>query len=379
MEVVAAGAAPPATSHTFSFTIKSSNADMTSTAGSIKGAVGASWDLGLAQAARSSLGGSGAEEVTYYGASLLVWTHADQTRTEAIRAAIENGCKLRTTALAKAAKAAAAGRKFGNKVAREAASPMGNVPSLCNRSRPRSAGTSGGETELETEAYYTESEWEGGASGPLSASAAALPFLQSAHFWLPYALTIVSKYPIYDLLTDTLRLSWARYHLNISRLSLTMRKLLEFPAPRPSERFKIPVDPLADAEGAFVMTFPGRVSVESGQKDIDFQIWPILRCLDADNLLLIAEIALSSFGRVVFFSSNIFILNLAVETYRHLLEPRGVSLSRRKIMLYEAANGVHTVERYRSWHCTCTRCKSVHRGSRSISYWHRFALPKSHL
>lgn len=69
-----------------------------------------------------------------------------------------------------------------------------------------------------------------------------------------------------------------------------MRKLLEFPAPRPSERFKIPVDPLADAEGAFVMRFPGKVSLNSITADIDFQIWPTLRCLDADNLLRIAEV-----------------------------------------------------------------------------------------
>jgi hypothetical protein len=81
-----------------------------------------------------------------------------------------------------------------------------------------------------------------------------------------------------------------RYHLNIARHSMTMRKLLEFPAPRPSERFKIPVDPLADAEGAFVMRFPGKVSLNSITADIDFQLWPVLRCLDADNLLRIAEV-----------------------------------------------------------------------------------------
>lgn len=102
-----------------------------------------------------------------------------------------------------------------------------------------------------------------------------------------------------------------------------MRKLLEFPAPRPSEHFKIPVDPLADAEGAFVTKFPGKVSIESGTADIDFQIWPILRCLTPDNLLRIAEIALSPFGRVVFVCRHIYMLNLAVETFRYLLEPRG--------------------------------------------------------
>jgi hypothetical protein len=102
-----------------------------------------------------------------------------------------------------------------------------------------------------------------------------------------------------------------------------MRKLLEFPAPRPSEHFKIPVDPLADADGAFVMKFPGKVSVLSGTEDIDFQIWPILRCLTPDNLLRIAEIAVSPFGKVIFVCRHAYMLNLAVETFRHILEPRG--------------------------------------------------------
>ena len=329
VEVVTAAVPPPATSHTFSFTIKTSGSEGISATGNLKGAVGASWDLALAQTARSSFKDSAAEAVTYYGASLLVWTHADRTRTEAIRAVIKSGNKLRINTLAKAAKAAAASRRFGEKLTNQPFSFSSGIPLAPlehGRSRTRSASTSGGETELDTEAYYTESEWEGGDSGPLTESTTDLPLLQSSQFWLPYALTIVSKYPIYDLLTDTLRLSWARYHLNITRHSMTMRKLLDFPAPRLSEKFRVPVDPLADAEGAFVMTFPGRICIDNGHKDIDFQIWPILRCLDADNLLRISEIALSSLGRVVIFSSNLYMLNLAVETLQYLLEPRGVSI-----------------------------------------------------
>lgn len=104
---------------------------------------------------------------------------------------------------------------------------------------------------------------------------------------------------------------------------MTMRKMLEFPAPRPSERFKVPVDPLVDADGAFVCRFPGRISLGTGSAEIDHQIWPILRCLSADNLLRIAEIALAPFGRVLFVCRHLFMLNLAVEVFRHLLEPRG--------------------------------------------------------
>lgn len=205
VEIIAAGTAPPATSHTFSFTIKAHASENAHT-GSVKGALGASWDLALAQAARPT--STDRDDTTYYGASLIVWTHADKTRTDAIRAAIEVGSKVRSLAIARAAKAAAAGRRFGERLARQQASPLGSAGSASRGRGPGNA-TSGGETEVETEAYI-ESEWEGGGAAPLNASAAKLPFLKSSTFWLPYALTLVSKYPIYDLLTDTLRLSWAR-------------------------------------------------------------------------------------------------------------------------------------------------------------------------
>lgn len=207
VEIIAAGTAPPATSHTFSFTIKATASGNQLGAGSIKGALGASWDLALAQSARPA--STDRDDTTYYGASLIVWTHADKARTDAIRAAIEVGSKARSLAIARAAKAAAAGRKFGERLARHQASGTG-AP-LTSKSRGNGTGnvTSGGETEFETEVYM-ESEWEGRGSAPLNASATELPFLKSSTFWLPYALTLVSKYPIYDLLTDTLRLSWAR-------------------------------------------------------------------------------------------------------------------------------------------------------------------------
>ena len=214
VEVVAAPAAPPATSHTFSFTLKASSADRLSSfsgnTGGLKGALGASWDMALAQAARPA--STDRDDVTYYGASLIVWTQTDKTRTAAIRAAVESGSRLKSTTLAKAAKAAAFSRKFGEKLAKQEMSALTGMKSGA-RGRAFSSATtvtSGEETDLQTEAYITESEWEGTGSAPLNIGAVDLPMVKSGTFWLPYALTLVSKYPIYDLLTDTLRLSWAR-------------------------------------------------------------------------------------------------------------------------------------------------------------------------
>lgn len=208
VEIIAAGTAPPATSHTFSFTIKAiSSTSALDNSGSIKGALGASWDLALAQSARPA--STDRADTTYYGASLIVWTHADKTRTDAIRAAIEVGSRARSLALARAAKAAAAGRKYSERITRQQAPGRGGPLGSKGKGNATGNVTSGGETEIETEVYM-ESEWEGRGSAPLNASATELPFLKSSTFWLPYALTLVSKYPIYDLLSDTLRLSWAR-------------------------------------------------------------------------------------------------------------------------------------------------------------------------
>lgn len=195
VEVVAAAVAPPISSHTFSFTIKSSPSSAydgagADTAAPIKGALGASWDLALAQAARPAYEAKPREDV-YYAATLIVWTHANRARSDAIRATVATGSKARTTAIAKASKAAVAGRRYGERLARQSARAGGTTKRFVS-SAPGGA-TSGDETELQTEAFLTESEWEGNGTQPLSASATQLPFFQSSTFWLPYALTLVSK------------------------------------------------------------------------------------------------------------------------------------------------------------------------------------------
>ena len=71
---------------------------------------------------------------------------------------------------------------------------------------------------------------------------------------------------------------------------MTMRTILEFPVPQAQKWFKVPVDPLSDASGAFNVQMPGKISVHDGRPGINHQIWPLLRCLDADNILRIAEV-----------------------------------------------------------------------------------------
>lgn len=54
----------------------------------------------------------------------------------------------------------------------------------------------------------TESEW--GDSAAVVRPLAPLP--DSVPFWLPFGLLLISEFPLYNLLSDVLRISWARYH-----------------------------------------------------------------------------------------------------------------------------------------------------------------------
>ncbi len=158
-------------------------------------------------------------ETTYHAATLIIYSHADKVRSEAIRASLESGVQGKSAAIARALRAAGAGRKMGRKLEARMIAPsllgQGN-----SASRPGTA-----DTDAETENYMTESEWE----GPQSAAAAlqnvkALP--TNMPLWLPFALTLVSRFPIYDLMLDVLRISWARYHLSISDHSLSMTRFI---------------------------------------------------------------------------------------------------------------------------------------------------------
>lgn len=308
VEVIASTVQPPSTTHCFSFVVPPAAAIVTDA----MGAIGQEWDLALATSSGTDTTGP---SQTWYGACLTVWSHADRSRSEAIRRTAEEGSKAKSAAIARAVKAAAAGRKFGAKLQAASRSPMGILPTpegLAGRKWSAATSASGTETE-DTEAFVSESEFEGPAS--------RLPIAQvpvGTPFWLPYSLVLVSKLPIYDLMTDHLRISWARYHQAIGKHSQQMLKMLNAPAPRPGERIKLPVG-AGDSQTFFVAKAPGG---PIGQ-DVDFTMWPVFRCLSLEHIISIYEIGFSPMGRILFFSRYPVLLNMAVETFRHLLELRG--------------------------------------------------------
>ncbi|KAH9812207.1 AEX-3 domain-containing protein [Melampsora americana] len=320
VEVIASTVQPPSTTHCFSFTVPVQNEAITDATG----AIGQQWDLGLAAANLSNhhqLNTSNRPK-TYYGACLQVWSHADRSRSEAIRRAVEEGSKAKSAAIARAVKAAAAGKRFGARLQRATNSAMGVLPTPDGLAGKNwSVYNSGAETDTDTEGFVSESEWDGPASMlPIANLPGGTPF------WLPYCLILISKMPIYDLMTDHLRISWARYHQAIGKHSQQMLKMLNFPCPKPGETVRMPVGGTQQSSSStyFVAKIPGKTDLSNGGlEDVDFTMWPVFKSLSLSNLVSIYELALSPMGRVVFFSRYPAMLNMAVETFRVLLELRG--------------------------------------------------------
>jgi nicotinamide N-methyltransferase len=272
---------------------------------------------------------SSAEEGTaYYGVCLTVWSHADAERTAAIRRALEGRARKGSVHSLRAARL--------NNLRAQAGAP--SLPSP-RRARARKQSDAdmmgdtdaeGAETEMEgalTE--YAESEYEGGSTSGHAAPGASTVFLPGdAVFWLPYALTLVSKFPIMDLMRDYLTLSWARFSKDVQSHTLQIAKILAHPAPRAGEFVHLDAGAPGDAPGAgleVVARFPGGLDFGQGLIDANVTMWPLFKALNVDNILTICEIALAPTGRVLFHSRYPAMIGIAVSTIRYLLELRGWS------------------------------------------------------
>ncbi|GAA5850170.1 hypothetical protein JCM8547_001029 [Rhodosporidiobolus lusitaniae] len=309
VEIVSSASQPSATTSIFSFTLTTSSSGLPLS--SLSGSPSASFSSSRSSASSTTT------STTYHCVSLLVWSHADSARSTAIRASLAQGAaEARAEAIKRAAKAARAGKKLGEKLARQMSSPMG-----INGGAREWANGLVSDTEGETEANFTESEWEFAAA----ATPAFDTFPSSTPLWLPYSLILISTLPLFDLLSDVLRLSWAHHHQDIASHSLAMERVLNTPAPRPGETVKVPVSIGEKHKNTFfVATIPGELDWSSGLPvRQNFPLWPIFQALHVDNLLTIAELALAPLGKVLFTSRYPLMLGLATLTFRTILESRG--------------------------------------------------------
>ncbi|QRW19380.1 DENN (AEX-3) domain protein [Rhizoctonia solani] len=248
--------------------------------------------------------------VTYHGVCLTVWSHADEERSLAIRRALESVARSRR----------------GSGASTGTATPATpRRPKATNTSSPGIPWSDAEESEIDA---FSMSESDAEVMNPngvgMGASNLFLP--QNTVFWLPYALTLVSRHPIYDLMRDYLTLSWARFSKDVQSHTLQIAKILEFPAPRAGDVIKLDASPANETETLEVVCrFPGGLDFGKGLVDVNFTMWPLFRCLNLDNILTICEIALSPTGRILFLSRHPAMLGIAVSTIRYLVEMRGWS------------------------------------------------------
>ncbi|OCH96149.1 hypothetical protein OBBRIDRAFT_883404 [Obba rivulosa] len=267
-----------------------------------------------------------ASTVTYHGVCLTVWSHADAERTGAIRRTIEQG-----RARKESAQSLVAARM-------KHADPASQAR---RRARMGARGPWGAGTDAETDiepdtdgegGAISESDFDGVSTVGHGPGESTLFLPGDTVFWLPYALTLVSRFPIYDLMRDYLTLSWARFSKDVQSHTLQISKILSHPAPRAGELVRLDASAASSAAGALADTnlevvarFPGGLDFGRGLVDVNFTMWPLFKCLNIDNILTICEIALAPTGRILFFSRHPAILGIAVFTIKYLVELRGWS------------------------------------------------------
>ncbi|KAF8560362.1 hypothetical protein OG21DRAFT_1401805 [Imleria badia] len=287
--------------------------------------------------AATTVGGSGT--VTYHGVCLTVWSHADAERSAAIRRTLEAGRVRKESAQSLVASRL---KVLRSSVGHGSApgEPSRRVGKRGRGPWPGTDGETDGEGADTDAGAISESDFDVastvGGHGP-GESTLFLP--GDTVFWLPYALSLVSRHPIYDLMRDYLTLSWARFSKDVQSHTLQISKILAHPAPRAGELIKLDASltPLAarasagasgsstsdDTSLEVVARFPGGLDFGRGLVDINFTMWPLFKCLNIDNVLTACEIALAPTGRVLFFSRYPAMLGIAVSTVRYLVELRG--------------------------------------------------------
>ncbi|WVW78297.1 hypothetical protein I302_100251 [Kwoniella bestiolae CBS 10118] len=283
-----------------------------------------------------------ATELTFHGVTLTVWTHADRDRAvqlksikmRAERAKLGQGSLNSINPLAQAQRKGSTapsenGKKGGTK--------RGSLQYMMGRNQSEGdiAGTS------ETETGMSDSDLEGplGRRGiirntmnsdrlstvdSVPEDAAAAYDEASDIFWMPYAITLVSRFPIYDFLQDYLRLSWARFSKNAKIHMTQINRLLNYDPPRPGEPFKLPVGEKSEDEVVVEGHMPGGLmDFDKGLMKVDFQLWPLFQAVELDHIITAAEVALSNSGRIIFCSKHPAMLNVAVSTLKYIVELRG--------------------------------------------------------
>ncbi|KAL8872421.1 MAG: hypothetical protein Q9174_001941 [Haloplaca sp. 1 TL-2023] len=126
-------------------------------------------------------------------------------------------------------------------------------------------------------------------------------------YWIPYCLSFLSRYPLYDLLGDYLRGMWIHWNKATNLFHAEeVSRILSFPAPRLNDLVRIDMK-----EYALCYQFP---SSPTGFQN--FAMWPLFTCLSIPNIVGVIEAAVSATRRIIFVSHYPAMLTVASETVR---------------------------------------------------------------
>ena len=126
-------------------------------------------------------------------------------------------------------------------------------------------------------------------------------------YWIPYCLSFLSRYPLYDLLGDYLRGMWIHWNKATNLFHAEeVSRILSFPAPRLNDLVRIDMK-----DYALCYQFP---SSPTGFQN--FSMWPLFTCLSIPNIVGVIEAAVSPTRRIIFVSHYPAMLTNAAETVR---------------------------------------------------------------
>ena len=126
-------------------------------------------------------------------------------------------------------------------------------------------------------------------------------------YWIPYCLSFLSRYPLYDLLGDYLRGMWIHWNKATNLFHAEeVSRILSFPAPRLNDLVRIDMK-----DYALCYQFP---SSPTGFQN--FSLWPLFTCLSIPNIVGVIEAAVSPTRRIIFTSHYPAMLTVAAETIR---------------------------------------------------------------
>ncbi|KXT16532.1 hypothetical protein AC579_1323, partial [Pseudocercospora musae] len=129
-------------------------------------------------------------------------------------------------------------------------------------------------------------------------------------YWIPYCLSFLSRYPLYNLLGDYLRGMWIHWNKATNLFHAEeVSRILSFPAPRLNDLVRIDMK-----DYALCYQFP---SSPTGFQN--FAMWPLFSCLSIPNVVGVLEAAVSPTRRIIFISHYPAMLTVATETVRFMV------------------------------------------------------------